>query len=265
MVPQRVPDGRPVGIRGARHASCGVRQHPRDAPAGAVLASVPVRRRPRRLSSTTASPRPPRSTWHGDFPGHLRRGAELAAGRGHVAASSRQLALPVIQVSPTTYCSQKRGLVRGNHAHGPWTWRRRATRDLHDPVQLALALRDLRPRVQRDPPDRVRGLHAGLLRDGRCPLQRRRLRHRLRLPAGLRGRVLVSASPTYGYGAGFGWGAFTGFAFGAIAAGAWGGAWGCCEYDDIDINRNVNINRNDAYRRWNQGQVRSNLESRGHR
>jgi hypothetical protein len=68
--------------------------------------------------------------------------------------------------------------------------------------------------------------------------------------------------PTYGYGAGFGWGAVTGFAFGAMTAAAWGGAWGCCGYDDIDIDRTVNINRNDAYNRWNQGQVRSNLESR---
>ena len=68
--------------------------------------------------------------------------------------------------------------------------------------------------------------------------------------------------PTYGYGAGFGWGAVTGFAFGAATAAVWGGAWGCCGYDDVDIDRTVNINRNDAYNRWNQGQVRSNLESR---
>jgi hypothetical protein len=68
--------------------------------------------------------------------------------------------------------------------------------------------------------------------------------------------------PTYGYGAGFGWGAVTGFAFGAMTTAAWGGAWGCCGYDDVDIDRTVNINRNDAYNRWNQGQVRSNLESR---
>jgi hypothetical protein len=68
--------------------------------------------------------------------------------------------------------------------------------------------------------------------------------------------------PTYGYGAGFGWGAVTGFAFGAATAAVWGGAWGCCGYDDIDIDRTVNINRNDAYNRWNQSQVRSNLESR---
>jgi hypothetical protein len=67
---------------------------------------------------------------------------------------------------------------------------------------------------------------------------------------------------TYGYGAGFGWGAVTGFAFGAMTAAAWGGAWGCCGWDDVDIDRTVNINRNDAYNRWNQNQVRSNLESR---
>jgi len=66
---------------------------------------------------------------------------------------------------------------------------------------------------------------------------------------------------TYGYGSGFGWGAVTGFAFGAATAAIWGGAWGCC-YGDVDIDRNVNINRNDAYNRWNQNQVRSNLESR---
>ena len=68
--------------------------------------------------------------------------------------------------------------------------------------------------------------------------------------------------PTYGYGAGFGWGAVTGFAFGAATAAVWGGAWGCCGWDDVDIDRTVNINRNDAYNRWNQGQVRSNVESR---
>ncbi len=68
--------------------------------------------------------------------------------------------------------------------------------------------------------------------------------------------------PTYGYGAGFGWGAVTGFAFGAMTAAAWGGAWGCCGYGDVDIDRTVNINRSDAYNRWNQNQVRSNLESR---
>ncbi len=67
--------------------------------------------------------------------------------------------------------------------------------------------------------------------------------------------------PTYGYGAGFGWGSVTGFAFGAATAAIWGGAWGCC-YDDVDIDRTVNINRSDAYNRWNQSQVRSNLESR---
>jgi hypothetical protein len=67
---------------------------------------------------------------------------------------------------------------------------------------------------------------------------------------------------TYGYGAGFGWGAVTGFAFGAATAAIWGGAWGCCYHGDVDIDRNVNINRNDAYNRWNQNQVRSNLESR---
>lgn len=68
--------------------------------------------------------------------------------------------------------------------------------------------------------------------------------------------------PTYGYGSGFGWGAVTGFAFGAASAAIWGGAWGCCYDNDIDIDRNVNINRNDAYNRWNSDQVRSNLESR---
>jgi len=69
---------------------------------------------------------------------------------------------------------------------------------------------------------------------------------------------------TYGYGTGFAWGAVTGFAFGAIAAGAWGGAWGCCGccYGDVDIDRTVNINRSDAYNRWNSGQVQSNLQSR---
>jgi hypothetical protein len=77
------------------------------------------------------------------------------------------------------------------------------------------------------------------------------------------GAYYYPAPVTYGYGSGFAWGAVTGFAFGALAAGAWGGAWGCCGYHgDVDINRTVNINRSDAYKNWNQGQVRSNVESR---
>jgi len=79
------------------------------------------------------------------------------------------------------------------------------------------------------------------------------------------GAYYYPAPVTYGYGAGFAWGAFTGFAFGAATAAIWGGAWGCCHdhyHGDIDINRNVNINRSDAYGRWNQGQVQSNLQSR---
>ena len=67
---------------------------------------------------------------------------------------------------------------------------------------------------------------------------------------------------TYGYGAGFGWGAATGFAFGVGIGSVWGDAWGCCGWDDVDIDRNVNINRNNVYNRWDQRQVRSNLESR---
>jgi len=79
------------------------------------------------------------------------------------------------------------------------------------------------------------------------------------------GTVWYPYAPTYyGSGAGFAWGAFTGFVVGAAVGGAiWGGAWGCCRGDvDVDVNRNVNINRSNAYGKWNQGQVKSNLQGR---
>ena len=61
MVPQRVPGRGPVGIRRARQAARGLRPHPRDSPPGrGSRFGARARRRPRRPSSTTASPRPPR-------------------------------------------------------------------------------------------------------------------------------------------------------------------------------------------------------------
>ena len=61
VVPERVPGRRPLGVRPARQAPRRVRQDPRGAPPRArswPRSRAP--RRPRRPSSTTASPRPPR-------------------------------------------------------------------------------------------------------------------------------------------------------------------------------------------------------------
>jgi hypothetical protein len=67
--------------------------------------------------------------------------------------------------------------------------------DLHDPGQLAAPLRHVRPGLRLDASDGVRGVHPGILRNRRRPQHRGRLRDRLRLPSGLRGRVLVSTAP----------------------------------------------------------------------
>ncbi len=78
------------------------------------------------------------------------------------------------------------------------------------------------------------------------------------------GAVYYPPPPTYGYGAGFAWGAATGFAFGFAAGAVWGGAWGHCCWGggEININRNININTNNVYNKWNQSQVKSNLQNR---
>ncbi len=71
---------------------------------------------------------------------------------------------------------------------------------------------------------------------------------------------------TYGYGAAFAWGAVAGFTLGAIAGAAWyGGAWGWNRWRgdvDININRNVDFNRNNVYNRWNNNAVHSRVDNR---
>ncbi|HSF05926.1 MAG TPA: DUF3300 domain-containing protein [Methylomirabilota bacterium] len=68
--------------------------------------------------------------------------------------------------------------------------------------------------------------------------------------------------PTYGYGAGFAWGAFTGFTFGLVVGGVWGGAHVSHHDVDIDVDRNVNINRDNVYDRWGDKQVKSKVQDR---
>ena len=61
VVPERVPDRRPLGVRRARQAPRRVRPHPRQLTPGARFwPRSRARRRRRKPSSTTASPRPPR-------------------------------------------------------------------------------------------------------------------------------------------------------------------------------------------------------------
>ena len=86
VVPERVPAERPVGVRGARQASRRVRQDFRDAPAGRR-----ARLRPGHAAGQGSAHRQQHSPdcrgrpeGH-DLPGHLRRGAEVPARRGHVA------------------------------------------------------------------------------------------------------------------------------------------------------------------------------------
>ena len=61
VVPERVPGRGPLGVRRARQASRRLRQDPGDVTPGARFwPRFRARRRPRKPSSTTASPRPPR-------------------------------------------------------------------------------------------------------------------------------------------------------------------------------------------------------------
>jgi hypothetical protein len=80
------------------------------------------------------------------------------------------------------------------------------------------------------------------------------------------GAVYYPYPPTYGYGAGFAWGAFTGFTFGVVAGAViGGGGWGYHHSDvdiDIDRNSNINIDRNNAYDKWDKGQVKSKVQDR---
>jgi hypothetical protein len=69
--------------------------------------------------------------------------------------------------------------------------------------------------------------------------------------------------PTYGYGAGFAWGAFTGFTFGLVVGGIWGGGAYVSHHDvDVDIDRNINIDRNNVYNKWGDKQVKSKVQDR---
>lgn len=77
------------------------------------------------------------------------------------------------------------------------------------------------------------------------------------------GSVWIGPPYTYGFGAGFAFGATTGFALG-LAAGAfchpwwgpagwgWGWGWG---HNDVNINRTVNINNVNVYNRWGKNSV----------
>lgn len=66
---------------------------------------------------------------------------------------------------------------------------------------------------------------------------------------------------TYGFGAGFSWGAVTGFTFGVAFGAAWGwGPWGWGgPHGDVDIN----INRANVYNRWDRDVAVSRPQVRG--
>ena len=131
-----------------------------------------------------------------EVPGHLRRGAEVPGHRGHDASARGEYRGPRHPGRREDLLrAERRRVVRGCRAHGAVGGGHQCSGGhLHDPGQLAAALRHLCPGLRLEPPDRVRGLHPGVLRDGRRPELGGRLRNRLRVPAGLRRHVLVSAA-----------------------------------------------------------------------
>jgi len=68
--------------------------------------------------------------------------------------------------------------------------------------------------------------------------------------------------PTYGFGAGFVWGAATGFAIAAATDVIWhGGPW---HDHDWNIHNEFNFNHNDVYNRWDSNTVRARIDGRDH-
>ena len=103
--------------------------------------------------------------------------------------------VPVIQVSPNAFYAVDRGrLVHRRRAHGTVDDRHvGAAGDLHDPAVVADPLRDLRAHLRGNAAGRVRRLHAGLSRHGGRAVRHRRLRHRLRVLAVDRQRLVSAA------------------------------------------------------------------------
>jgi len=68
--------------------------------------------------------------------------------------------------------------------------------------------------------------------------------------------------PTYGFGAGFVWGAATGFAIAAATDAIWhGGPW---RDHDWNIHNEFNFNHNDVYNRWDRDTVNARVDARDH-
>ena len=79
------------------------------------------------------------------------------------------------------------------------------------------------------------------------------------------GTVWYPPPPTYGYGAGFAWGATTGFMMGAVAGGAMWGCCGCCSSSTtVNVNKtvtNVNTSSNVYNNSWSKTTVSSGSKS----
>jgi len=78
------------------------------------------------------------------------------------------------------------------------------------------------------------------------------------------GTVWYPPPPTYGYGAGFAWGATTGFMMGAVAGAAVWGCCGCCSSTTtVNVNKTVtNVNSSsNVYNNWSKTTVSSGSKS----
>ena len=100
--------------------------------------------------------------------------------------------VPIIQVAPNALYSVTAGVwFTAAQLTGPWIDRDvGAAGDLHDPALLADLLRDVRADLRGDAAGGLRRLHAGLPRHGRRTVRHGRLRHRLRVCAVGRQRLV---------------------------------------------------------------------------
>ena len=115
--------------------------------------------------------------------------------RARRSPTSTNSHVPIIQVAPERVLrGDRRRLVHRGAAHGPVDDRHvGAAGDLHDPAVVADLLRDVRADLRGDAAGRLRRLHAGLSRHGGRAVRHGRLRHRLRVLAVDRQRLVCAA------------------------------------------------------------------------
>ena len=162
-----------------------------------------------------------------DVHAQLRRSAAVRADRRtRRCRTSSNSSVPIIQVvAERVLRGHRRRVVHRAAAHRAVDGRDvGAGGHLHDSAVVAAPLRDVRAHLRHDAAVRLRRLHAGLPRHGRVAVRHRRLRHRLRVLAVDRQRLVSAAvhvlasprTPVYNPYVGFTYG----FAMG-LATAAW--------------------------------------------